>query len=178
MLDRALELKLYQRITLFFRYSLTLRQKRTQMTCPGGRGKLVMITPFAIAVANVQQMKSAGKRTVFVGDDTWDALYPDAFTDKFPYPSFNVKVAQQPTHLATTPGHHHCSFKRRMWWLCNAMTGFGYRRPGCRPSAAWACLSANTPLQSNNRAFSRRGSCWPYLWSEQHRNATKAGGNR
>jgi hypothetical protein len=32
-----------------------------------------------------------GKKTVFMGDDTWTALYPDAFTEQYPFPSLVVK---------------------------------------------------------------------------------------
>ena len=33
----------------------------------------------------------ANKSMVFMGDDTWMALYPTAFKRAFPFPSFNVK---------------------------------------------------------------------------------------
>jgi hypothetical protein len=39
----------------------------------------------------IEQMVSAGKKVVFMGDDTWLKLYPRSFHRAFPYPSFNVK---------------------------------------------------------------------------------------
>lgn len=36
------------------------------------------------------QMKEIGMNAVFMGDDTWTGLYPDAFIRSFAYPSLNV----------------------------------------------------------------------------------------
>lgn len=33
----------------------------------------------------------AGKRVVFMGDDTWESLFPRRFHRSLPFPSFNVK---------------------------------------------------------------------------------------
>lgn len=33
----------------------------------------------------------AGKRVVFMGDDTWESLFPKRFHRSLPFPSFNVK---------------------------------------------------------------------------------------
>lgn len=33
----------------------------------------------------------AGKRVVFMGDDTWESLFPKKFHRSLPFPSFNVK---------------------------------------------------------------------------------------
>ena len=35
--------------------------------------------------------RAAGRAVVFMGDDTWDALFPRSFTRSYPFPSFNVK---------------------------------------------------------------------------------------
>lgn len=40
----------------------------------------------------ITQMKRMNKSIVFMGDDTWDSIYPNQFTRSYPYPSFNVKV--------------------------------------------------------------------------------------
>jgi phosphatidylinositol glycan class O len=32
-----------------------------------------------------------GKRSICIGDDTWEALYPNYFTKMYPYPSLIVK---------------------------------------------------------------------------------------
>ncbi|GBN47130.1 GPI ethanolamine phosphate transferase 3 [Araneus ventricosus] len=39
----------------------------------------------------IRQMNAFNKRIVFMGDDTWDNLFPNAFHRTFPFPSFNVK---------------------------------------------------------------------------------------
>ncbi|KAJ7987233.1 hypothetical protein DPEC_G00336620 [Dallia pectoralis] len=39
----------------------------------------------------VHQLGEAGKRVVFMGDDTWESLYPKKFHRSMPFPSFNVK---------------------------------------------------------------------------------------
>ncbi|XP_062828683.1 GPI ethanolamine phosphate transferase 3 [Anolis carolinensis] len=39
----------------------------------------------------VWQMAQNGKRVVFMGDDTWDGLFPGAFFRSYFFPSFNVK---------------------------------------------------------------------------------------
>lgn len=36
-------------------------------------------------------MSSEGKRVVFMGDDTWESLFPKKFHRSLPFPSFNVK---------------------------------------------------------------------------------------
>ena len=38
----------------------------------------------------IDQLRGAGKRVVFAGDDTWMGLFPGRFTRAFPYPSFDV----------------------------------------------------------------------------------------
>ncbi|KAG5463788.1 MAG: alkaline-phosphatase-like protein, partial [Olpidium bornovanus] len=38
----------------------------------------------------IDQLAALGRRMAFLGDDTWLALYPDAFRIKHPYPSFDV----------------------------------------------------------------------------------------
>lgn len=39
----------------------------------------------------IHQLISNGKLLTFLGDDTWDAIFPNHFNRSFPYPSFNVK---------------------------------------------------------------------------------------
>ncbi len=39
----------------------------------------------------VSQLKNLGRRLVFMGDDTWVGLYPEAFHRSFPYFSFNTR---------------------------------------------------------------------------------------
>lgn len=39
----------------------------------------------------IQQLGQVGKRVVFMGDDTWENLYPKRFHRSLPFPSFNVK---------------------------------------------------------------------------------------
>ncbi|XP_048877192.1 GPI ethanolamine phosphate transferase 3 isoform X1 [Brienomyrus brachyistius] len=39
----------------------------------------------------VHQLGEAGKRVVFMGDDTWESLFPKKFHRSLPFPSFNVK---------------------------------------------------------------------------------------
>ncbi|XP_068944714.1 GPI ethanolamine phosphate transferase 3 isoform X6 [Petaurus breviceps papuanus] len=39
----------------------------------------------------IAQLNSTGKRVVFMGDDTWEGLFPGAFSQAFFFPSFNVK---------------------------------------------------------------------------------------
>jgi len=39
----------------------------------------------------VAQLRAAGRRVTFMGDDTWTSLFPASFTREFPFPSFNVK---------------------------------------------------------------------------------------
>jgi len=38
----------------------------------------------------IDQLKSAGKRVVFAGDDTWMGLFPGRFHRAYPFPSFDV----------------------------------------------------------------------------------------
>ena len=38
----------------------------------------------------LRQLRRAGRRVYFAGDDTWTALFPGLFAEAFPYPSFNV----------------------------------------------------------------------------------------
>ncbi|PRD27090.1 UNVERIFIED_CONTAM: GPI ethanolamine phosphate transferase 3 [Trichonephila clavipes] len=40
----------------------------------------------------IRQMNAFNKRIVFMGDDTWESLFPNTFHRSFPFPSFNVKV--------------------------------------------------------------------------------------
>uniref|UniRef100_A0A1A8RNL9 GPI ethanolamine phosphate transferase 3, catalytic subunit n=1 Tax=Nothobranchius rachovii TaxID=451742 RepID=A0A1A8RNL9_9TELE len=39
----------------------------------------------------IQQFGKTGKRVVFMGDDTWESLFPKKFHRSLPFPSFNVK---------------------------------------------------------------------------------------
>ncbi|XP_043831857.1 GPI ethanolamine phosphate transferase 3 isoform X2 [Dromiciops gliroides] len=39
----------------------------------------------------IAQLNNTGKRVVFMGDDTWEGLFPGAFSQAFFFPSFNVK---------------------------------------------------------------------------------------
>ncbi|XP_068613713.1 GPI ethanolamine phosphate transferase 3-like [Brachionichthys hirsutus] len=39
----------------------------------------------------IHQFGNAGKRVVFMGDDTWESLFPKRFHRSLPFPSFNVK---------------------------------------------------------------------------------------
>uniref|UniRef100_A0A8V8TQT1 GPI ethanolamine phosphate transferase 3, catalytic subunit n=1 Tax=Homo sapiens TaxID=9606 RepID=A0A8V8TQT1_HUMAN len=39
----------------------------------------------------IKQLTSAGRRVVFMGDDTWKDLFPGAFSKAFFFPSFNVR---------------------------------------------------------------------------------------
>ena len=39
----------------------------------------------------VDQIVSSGKKILFLGDDTWQGLYPNRFFKSFPFPSFDVK---------------------------------------------------------------------------------------
>lgn len=38
----------------------------------------------------ISQLKSLQKNITFMGDDTWESLFPDSFQKSFPFPSFNV----------------------------------------------------------------------------------------
>lgn len=38
----------------------------------------------------IDQLRSKGKKAVFMGDDTWIGLYPHRFERQYPFPSFNV----------------------------------------------------------------------------------------
>lgn len=38
----------------------------------------------------IDQLRGKGKKTVFMGDDTWIGLYPHRFEREYPFPSFNV----------------------------------------------------------------------------------------
>ncbi len=42
-------------------------------------------------IVNLTQFSKLGNRVVFMGDDTWTALYPEHFHRNYSYPSFNVK---------------------------------------------------------------------------------------
>ncbi|WAR00712.1 PIGO-like protein [Mya arenaria] len=39
----------------------------------------------------IDQLVKQGRKLVFLGDDTWQSLFPKQFTRKYPFPSFNVK---------------------------------------------------------------------------------------
>jgi phosphatidylinositol glycan class O len=39
----------------------------------------------------VVQMGNAGRKAVFMGDDTWMSMYPSSFAKSYPYPSFEVR---------------------------------------------------------------------------------------
>ena len=38
----------------------------------------------------ISQLKSLHKNVTFMGDDTWESLFPGSFNKSFPFPSFNV----------------------------------------------------------------------------------------
>ena len=38
----------------------------------------------------IDQLRGKGKKTLFMGDDTWVGLYPHRFEREYPFPSFNV----------------------------------------------------------------------------------------
>jgi len=38
----------------------------------------------------IDQLVAQNKKIIFMGDDTWESLYPDRFVQSFPYPSFDV----------------------------------------------------------------------------------------
>lgn len=44
-----------------------------------------------MALSDFVHFKHAGKRVVFMGDDTWENLFPKKFHRSLPFPSFNVK---------------------------------------------------------------------------------------
>ncbi|XP_039074538.1 GPI ethanolamine phosphate transferase 3 isoform X2 [Hyaena hyaena] len=47
---------------------------------------------YAIVEDNlIKQFASAGRRVIFMGDDTWKDLFPGAFSQAFFFPSFNVR---------------------------------------------------------------------------------------
>nr|XP_008506738.1 PREDICTED: GPI ethanolamine phosphate transferase 3 isoform X2 [Equus przewalskii] len=47
---------------------------------------------YAIVEDNlIKQLTNAGRRVVFMGDDTWKDLFPGAFSQAFFFPSFNVR---------------------------------------------------------------------------------------
>ena len=39
----------------------------------------------------IDQLRRMKKDIVFMGDDTWESIYPDRFKRTYPFPSFNVK---------------------------------------------------------------------------------------
>lgn len=39
----------------------------------------------------INQMHNNGRKLVFLGDDTWESLFPRQFVRTYPFPSFNVK---------------------------------------------------------------------------------------
>ncbi|QRV79165.1 pyrophosphatase/phosphodiesterase [Ceratobasidium sp. AG-Ba] len=39
----------------------------------------------------ILQMQRAGMRTAFMGDDTWETVFPNAFNQSYPFDSFNVE---------------------------------------------------------------------------------------
>ncbi|KAI6660955.1 GPI ethanolamine phosphate transferase 3 [Oopsacas minuta] len=39
----------------------------------------------------IHQIYRSGRKSLFVGDDTWIDLFPDTFAETYPYPSFNVR---------------------------------------------------------------------------------------
>lgn len=56
-----------------------------------------------------------GKRVVFMGDDTWESLFPKKFHRSLPFPSFNVKDLHTVDngilqHLYTTSMYLVCMF--------------------------------------------------------------------
>ncbi|KAI9094717.1 hypothetical protein DFS34DRAFT_628782 [Phlyctochytrium arcticum] len=38
----------------------------------------------------IEQFTRSGRRVVFMGDDTWDTMYPGGMNESYPYPSFEV----------------------------------------------------------------------------------------
>jgi len=58
---------------------------------PSGRVQQGWTRPRALPLlTRLQQWRRAGKRIVFMGDDTWMGCFPAAFAEAHPYPSFNV----------------------------------------------------------------------------------------
>ena len=39
----------------------------------------------------ISKLVEHGRKITFMGDDTWEGLFPGAFHKSFPFPSFNVK---------------------------------------------------------------------------------------
>lgn len=46
---------------------------------------------FLLNLTHILCFPVAGKRVVFMGDDTWESLFPKSFYRSLPFPSFNVK---------------------------------------------------------------------------------------
>ncbi|XP_039613899.1 GPI ethanolamine phosphate transferase 3 [Polypterus senegalus] len=61
----------------------------------------------------ISQMQKNGKRVVFMGDDTWDSLFPKHFQQSFPFPSFNVKDLHTVDNGILK--HLYPSMKRKDW---------------------------------------------------------------
>ncbi|XP_043543817.1 GPI ethanolamine phosphate transferase 3 isoform X2 [Chiloscyllium plagiosum] len=63
----------------------------------------------------IQQLVQNEKKIVFMGDDTWEGLFPNKFFKSFPFPSFNVKDLHTVDdgilqHIHTT-GVDHCGHR-------------------------------------------------------------------
>lgn len=105
----------------------------------------------------------AGKRVVFMGDDTWESLFPKRFHRSLPFPSFNVKDLHTVDngilqHLYTTSMS-----------LLHMLSVFGsalvfYLTP-LRPSPAVGFDSGGGRLGCPGRSFPRSGSLWSQVWT-------------
>lgn len=60
--------------------------------CPQTKshGQIWLVCFFVLLLLTMCQT-IAGKRVVFMGDDTWESLFPKKFHRSLPFPSFNVK---------------------------------------------------------------------------------------
>lgn len=45
---------------------------------------------FIVFIKFFLQLVKKQRKTIFMGDDTWSSLYPNRFSNSYPYPSFDV----------------------------------------------------------------------------------------
>jgi GPI ethanolamine phosphate transferase 3 subunit O len=48
-------------------------------------------SPAVVEDSLIQQWRASGKRLAFLGDDTWESLFPNQFDPSFPFDSFNTR---------------------------------------------------------------------------------------